>query len=317
MHQVDEAVSADPDAMAGIHIVGDGEVHIGAQGSIEAASGIAILATDPSGEPPALRVNMDLDGRRMSQVIGNNWIINDGGGTTLVLNGVTLHDGTTGVVPGAVAPNGAFNVQFETVGGLQAQAGGSVRIREEGVRVLDRTDPDPANWVISDPEAGVIADRDFSTADFIETQPEPTEPTPPMFMEEYAPRAALYEALPDVLLRLQHRDAVRAPRSRPERSQWIRVTGRTGSQDFKRSTVGGEYDLDYFEIEAGQACSPGQRPRCLGGPALPRRHRGGVLAGEGRRHRRAGAGAVGGGVPRLRGRRLVRLGAARAVPLRH
>ena len=73
-----------------------------------------------------------------------------------------------------------------------------------------------------------------------------------MFMQDYAPRSALYEALPDMLLRLAHRDAVRAPRSRPERSQWVRVAGRTGSQDFKRSTVGIEYDLDYFEVEAGK-----------------------------------------------------------------
>ena len=241
--EVDEAVSAGPDDMAGVHVEGGGEVHIGAQGSINAASGIAILATRAaSGEPPELLVDMDLSGRQVSQVIGDDWIINDGGGTTLVINGVKLHDATTGVVPGAVAPNGAFNVQFQTVGGLQAQTGG-VQIRKEGVRVLDRTDPNPANWVVSDPEAGVIADRDFSAADFIDGS---------MLTEEYAPRSALYEALPDVLLRLQHRDAVRAPRSRPERSQWIRVTGRTGSQDFKRSTVGIEYDTDYFEVEAGK-----------------------------------------------------------------
>ena len=242
--RVDSSISSQG---PGIYLTNGGRVVIGPQGSIDSASGIAILATGTVPEdrsdsnnivaaiPPKLRVDMDLDGRQVSQVIGDNWIINDGGGTTLVVNGVKLHDATTGVVPGASAPNGAFEVR--------AQAN-DVRIREEGVRVLDRTDPDPANWVVSDPVAGVIADRDFSAVDFGEARL--------MFMEEYAPRSALYEALPDVLLRLQQRDAVRAPLSRPERSQWVRVTGRTGSQDFKRSTVGIEYDTDYFEIEAGK-----------------------------------------------------------------
>ena len=241
---VDEVVSAGPDAMAGIHLEEGGAVHIGAQGRIEPASGIAILATrTPSGEAPELLVGMNLAGRRVGDVIGDGWIINDGGGTTLVVNGVKLHDAVTGVVPGVSAPNGVRNVRFETSG--VPAAVGDVRIRPEGVRVLDRTDPDPANWELSDPAEGVIADRDFSAADFIREGG-------PMFVEEYAPRAALYEALPDVLLRLQHRDAVRAPRSRPEHSEWARVTVRTGSQDFDRSTVGSEYDTDYVEIEAGR-----------------------------------------------------------------
>ena len=251
VYRVEAARSVSSDEAAGIQVEGDGEVHIEAQGSIRAASGIAILAT---GENPDLLVDIDLDGRSVMEVIGDDWIINDGGGTTIVVNDEKLHDADTGVVPDASAPNGARDVRAET---------GSVRVREQGVRVTDYSDPDPANWVITEPAEGVIADRDFSVADFIETEaevegevevepePEPElepEPMRPVFVEEYAPRAALYEALPDVLLGLHGRTAS-APRTAPA---WFTVTGHTGKHEFDRSTVGIEYDLDYVEVEAGK-----------------------------------------------------------------
>ena len=182
-------LSAGADDVAGIHIEGDGMVHIGPMGSVGAQSGIAILATQDTsgplsnfspeglvlgdvivgggvlrsasavsgiatlttGDGPKLIVDMDLDGRSVQDVIGDDWIINDGGETTIKVNGVTLHEGATGVVTDAVAPNGAFDV---------AMIG-------EGVMVTDRTDPDSANWMISDPTLGVIVDRDFSAEDFL------------------------------------------------------------------------------------------------------------------------------------------------------
>ena len=227
VHRINEVVSVGPDAAAGVHVEGDGEVYIGAQGRIEAASGIAILAT---GEAPNLLVDVTLDERRVAQVIGDDWIINDGGGTTLVINEVKLHDGATGVVPEVSAPNGAFDV----------------RVRAEGVRVLDRTDPDPANWTISDLAAGVIADRDFSVADFIETRKEP-EPAQPMFVEEYAPRAALYESLPGLLLRLD----AGAPVRRPEEPAWAQVGYGAGRGEADHSETGASYDFDRIETAAG------------------------------------------------------------------
>lgn len=243
---VNEAVMVDEDEMAAAHIEGDGAVHIGPQGSLSAASGIAILATpDTPGDAPELIVDLDLDGRTVMQVIGDDWIINDGGTTTIIINGVTLHDGATGVVPDAIAPNGAFDVRTSGEEG--------VRVLEEGVRVLDRTDPDPANWVISERAAGVIADRDFSAADFVHVtdtaDPTGPDPAPPMFIEEYAPRAAIYEALPGVLLGLQERVPT-APRTR--QPFWFRVSGHTGSQDFDHSSAGAEYDIDAVQVEAGK-----------------------------------------------------------------
>ena len=228
IHMVGERVFGGPDDEAGVVLKAGGEVYIGPEGSVGAESGIAILAT---GDSPKLLVDMNLDGRKVEEVIGDDWIVNDGGETTIIVNDVKLHDGETGVVTDAKAANGAFDVM----------------IRAEGVTV-DRTDP--ANWDISTPTAGIIVDRDFSTGDFIETAKQP-EPELPMFMEEYAPRAALYEVLPDFLLRMQNWEPTRQRLFLPESPVWIRLLGSTGSQAFKRSTVGADYDADRFAVEAG------------------------------------------------------------------
>ena len=126
-------------------------------------------------------------------------------------------------------------------------------MREEGVTV---NRDNPANWVISEPATGVVADRDFSTQDFTETRrpipPRPPEPEPepevPMFMEEYAPRAALYEVLPDFLLRMQNWEPTRQRLFLPESPVCIRLLGSTGSQEFKRSSVNADYDADRFAV---------------------------------------------------------------------
>ena len=270
VYMVEEPIIGRADDVAGIHVEGDGIVYIGPMGSIRAESGIAILATQDTsgplsnsspegllfgdvigggvdlrstgavseiatlttGDGPRLTVDMDLDGRRVQDVIGDDWIINDQGETTIIVNGVTLHEGATGIVTDAVAPNGPFNV---------AMIG-------EGVMVTDRTDPDPANWIISDPTLGIIADRDFSAEDFLYL---PTSGGSPMFIEEYAPRAALYEVLPDFMLRMQKWEPTRQRLFLPESPVYIRLLGSTGSQEFKHSTVNANYDADRSAVEAG------------------------------------------------------------------
>ena len=206
---VDGRVSGGSSDGAGIFLAGGGKVFIGPLGTVGAHSGIAILA---SGGTPKLYVAMDLDGRRVAEVIGDDWIVNDGGETTIVVNDVLLHDGATGVVPAASAPNGAFDVT----------------IRDDGLTVDTGTDP----WTVSERSTSTITDRDFAAEDFVKPAPPPmcpegqtgtppnceTPPPPmcpegqtgtppdcvtrPIFMEEYAPRAALYETLPDLLQRL-------------------------------------------------------------------------------------------------------------------
>ena len=232
VHRVDTRLQAGPEMVAGVHIEGNGEVYIGAQGSIEAASGIAILA---DGDAPELLVDLQLDGRRVAEVLGDDWIINDGGETTIVVNDVKLHDGQTGVVPGVSVANGVWDVTMLA----------------EGVNVSDYSNADPSMWTITQRAENVIAGRDFSTADFIETSRDLMEPGAPIFMEEYAPRAALYEALPDVLLGLQGGALSGAHRQGPTTPAWIRLFGRHASQDFERSTVGASYDADSLTFEAG------------------------------------------------------------------
>ena len=276
---VEESIIGGANDVAGIHVEGDGMVHIGPMGSVGAQSGIAILATqDTSGslsnsspegllfgdvigvgvdlrsagavsgiaalttaDGPKLTVDMDLDGRRVQDVIGDDWIINDGGETTIIINGVTLHEGATGIVTDAVAPNGPFNV---------AMIG-------EGVVVTDRTDLDPANWRISDPALGVIADRDFSAEDFLYLSTSGS----PLFVEEYAPRAAVYEALPGFLLRLRSQGhtgkRLVSPES-PESPVWLVLSTGSGSIEPDRSTVGAEYDLDRIEVQAGRTMDFGK-----------------------------------------------------------
>ncbi|MCY3803025.1 MAG: autotransporter outer membrane beta-barrel domain-containing protein [Gammaproteobacteria bacterium] len=269
VYSVENSVSTESNTGAGIHVEGDGMVHIGPTGSISAYSGIAILATQgtsgnggtqgqsfgggvearsadavseiaplASTDGPKLIVDMDLDGRRVEDVIGDDWIINDGGKTTIIINGVTLHEGATGVTE-EVAPNGAFNV---------AVAG-------EGVLVTDRTDPDPANWTISDPALGITADRDFSAKDFLYL---PASGGAPVFVEEYAPRAAVYEALPGFLLRLGDPGPFTRRALSPDSPVWVRVSAGKGSYEAERVSVGAEYDYDHHSMEAGKDISLGE-----------------------------------------------------------
>ena len=262
----EEPIIGGADDVAGIHVEGDGMVHIGPMGSIRAESGIAILATQDTsatlsnsslggvelrstgavsgiaalttGDGPKLTVDMDLDGRRVQDVIGDDWIINDGGETTIIINGVTLHEGATGIVTDAVAPNGPFNVAMI----------------DEGVMVTDRTDPDPANWMISDPALGIIADRDFSAEDFLYLSTSGS----PLFVEEYAPRSAVYESLPGFLLRLRSHGPTTERLISSESPVWMAFSGGSGSVDPSRSTTGAEYDYDRSMMQFGKNLSFGE-----------------------------------------------------------
>ena len=244
---------------AGVLLVGGGRVIIGPRGSVGATSGIAILATGDTpalveGNPPTkpkLRVDLNLAGRRVAQAIGNDWIINDGGKTTIYVNNIKLHDGETGVT-GRTAPNGAWRVSM----------------RAEGVTVTDRTSSDPENWDISEPAAGVIVDRDFSAEDFNRHRPPPppppmcpegqtgtppncVTPPPPVIIEEYAARAAVYEALPGFLLKLNARSLSDKRLAWPGSPIWLILSGARGSHKPESASVGAEYDFSRFSGEAG------------------------------------------------------------------
>ena len=267
---VNGAVTGGGGEAAGVFLAGGGKLTIGPKGTIRAASGIAVLATGDTpvdgGDPtkPKLLVNMNLDGRRVERVIGDDWIINDGGETTIVVNDEKLHDGATGVVADAVAANGAWDV----------------RIKSRGVKVENRSDP--ANWTVAERAAGVVADRDFSSADFCEsakganvcvdpgvtdppsppvvppqppvTPPEPEPepvPDPLVFMEEFAPRAALYETLPNFLNRLRLSTRAAKYHLTTDPGVWSRLSRTDVSVRPEHSTVGAIYDFDLLAAEVG------------------------------------------------------------------
>ena len=67
----------------------------------------------------------------------------------------------------------------------------------------------------------------------------------------YAPRAAVYEALPGFMLRLDDRGTAGRQLRGPGSPAWVRVSGGQGSYGPERASVGADYELDRFEAEAG------------------------------------------------------------------
>ena len=301
-------------AAEGVFLAGGGRVILGPSGSITSGSDIAILATgtvpavadDPqtigidesmAAIAPKLRVDLNPGGAQMAgtgnwlaAALGGGWILNDGGGTAIYVNGEKLHDADTGVVANAVARNGAWDVT------MQAQ----------GVKVSDRsTDP----WTFSARAAGVIADRDFNAEDFMEvamvarcpagmvgtppncTTPsppppppppppdpgppepapepgsgsipefEPAEPAGPVLVETYAPRAALYEALPEFLLGLHTQAGALHSLRTPDLPVWMELSASTGEHDPARSTVGAHFDAEHLVVRAGGQILQGRHHR--------------------------------------------------------
>ena len=186
---------------AGVFLAGGGKAVIGPKGSVGAESGVAIRA---AGDESRLHVDMNLDGRRVAQVIGDNHIVNDGDETTLLINGVVLYDGASGAT-GLEAPNGAWDVTLL--------------------------------------EGPTITGRAFSYEDF---------------NAAYAPRAAVYEALPGLLLRLNGRGATGKRIVSPDSPVWVRLSNGRGSYEAGRASVGAKYDFHRFGAEAGLRFSIGQ-----------------------------------------------------------
>ena len=200
---------------AGVRLYGGGRVEIGPRGSVGADSGVAVRA---EADGAALHVDAQLDSRPVSDAIAGE-IRNDDGGTTVVINGVVLHDGITGAT-GLRAPNGARDISLSA--------------------------------------SETVAGRAFLPADF---------------MTPYAPRAAVYEALPGFLLRLDDRGTAGERLRRAGSPAWVRLSGGRGSFSSTRASVGAAYDFDRFAAEAGAdaALSPSG---ALTGSASLRRVRG-------------------------------------------
>lgn len=199
---VNGSVTGGSGAGAGVFLSGGGRVVIGPGGTLGADSGVAIRA---AGDAAGLHVEMNLADRQLSQVIGDDLIVNDGGETTLLVNGVTLHDGAAGAT-GFEAPNGA--------------------------------------WDVGVAESPTVTGRVFSQNDFTSV---------------FAPRAAVYEALPGFLLRLNGRGADGKQITSPDSGVWVRLSNGQGSYEAGRASVGAAYDFNHFGAEAGLRFSLGDR----------------------------------------------------------
>jgi len=71
------------------------------------------------------------------------------------------------------------------------------------------------------------------------------------FVSSYAPRAAVYEALPGFMSRLDDRETAGQRLHRPGSPAWVRISGGQGSYEADRSDVGAAYDFDRLAVEAG------------------------------------------------------------------
>ena len=104
-----------------------------------------------------------------------------------------------------------------------------------------------------------VAGRVFSAADLV------TGP--------YAPRAAVYEALPGFMLRLDKGETTGKRLRRPGSPAWVRVSGGRGSHEPDRASVGAAWDVTRFEAEAGLDFALSEAGDAVGSVAL--RHVGG------------------------------------------
>ena len=74
---------------------------------------------------------------------------------------------------------------------------------------------------------------------------------PTDFVTSYAPRAAVYEALPGFMVRLDSRGTAGKQLRSPGTPAWIRVSGSRGSYGPEQASVEAAYDFGRFEAEAG------------------------------------------------------------------
>ncbi|MDE0032482.1 MAG: autotransporter outer membrane beta-barrel domain-containing protein [Deltaproteobacteria bacterium] len=75
--------------------------------------------------------------------------------------------------------------------------------------------------------------------------------SPEDFVYRYMPRAAVYEALPGFLLRLDAAGLSEKRAASPGSPFWARISGGRGSYEPERSSVGAEYDFSRLAAEAG------------------------------------------------------------------
>lgn len=130
----------------------------------------------------------------------------------------------------------------ELLGGVIRNDGGDTVLAVNGVSLYESANGGRLNaWAPSGARDVSLA-QGFTGLDFT---------SPDDYVYRRTPRAAVYEAMPGFLLRL---DAPELPGKRaasPGSPVWARVSGGRGTFEPERSTMGAEYDFSRFSAEAG------------------------------------------------------------------
>ena len=277
----DSTIAATGESVAGIrafNFTGEGRIDIRVDGGTiaaegEGSSGILVGLTgrlfESRTEPiqaPALRdVTVDASDNTRRTAVAQNVVV-DGRvrGGTGVGAGVRLYGGgrveigsrgsvgaDSGVAVRAEAEGAALHVGVELDGRRPSDAiAGEIRnddgrttVAVNGVVLHDgmtgatgELAPNGARDV-SLAASETVAGRAFMPTDFV------TGP--------YAPRAAVYEAMPGFMLRLDNRGTAGKRLRSPGSPAWVRISGGQGSFGPGRASVGAAYDFGRFQAEAG------------------------------------------------------------------
>ena len=107
-------------------------------------------------------------------------------------------------------------------------------------------------------EVGTPPDCEPEPEPELDEMPEPDDMEPPghEFVETFAPRAAIYEALPGLLLGM---NSASQGLMMEKRSAWIRAVGSRGSMEADRSTVGQDSDTRWNGVQIGKAFTANER----------------------------------------------------------
>ena len=294
----DSTIAATGESVAGIrafNFTGDGSIDIRVDGGTitaegEGSSGILVGLTgrifEDRTEPiqaPALRhVTVDASDNTRGTTAEQDVVV-DGRvrGGTGVGAGVRLYGGgrveigprgsvgaDSGVAVRAEADGAALHVGVELDGRQPSEAiAGEIRnddgrttVAVNGVVLHDGITGATGVWApngardVSLTASETVDGRAFMPTDFV------TGP--------YAPRAAVYEALPGFVLRLDNRGTAGKRLRRPGSPAWVRVSGGQGSYEPGRASVGAAYDFGRFEAEAGVEFALSQEENVTGWASL-------------------------------------------------
>lgn len=243
---------------AGVYLAGGGKVVIRGDGSLGAASGTAIHAARKLESEPAPNLHVALypNGRPISDLLRGR-IVNDGGRTV-----VTVHDKELFVSddfdedgnkkpdsPTRWAPNGAKDVALASdFRPDHDPSSDTVKMEFQlAESYIHRDRPKPTPRRVTRPKPKPLPKPDPKLVPRTAPKPVPGDG----LLKKYAPRAAVYEALPDFLLGLDGGGNAGGRLSAPDSPAWIRVSGGNGAYRPVAASVGARSDCRHHAGTAG------------------------------------------------------------------